>query len=238
MADTPAEIAAYGGAAPQKKLTVPDLVAMKKDGKRITMMTAYDAAFARLVDHAGIDVLLVGDSAGMVMLGYANTVPVTMDDMVRQAAAVSRGATRPLLIGDMPFGSYQTGTQDALRMPLQQQASARHSGAPEQWSRSRDREDTRRQRHFRDGPRRPHAAACGAARRLKTQARSARAARRSRCRGSSLGGAPPVEHHGKVGIAPTLPQPTITVRIAQEPREISTIGSRTTHTAQGAFDNT
>ena len=108
---------AYGGAtaAPPKKLTVPDVVAMKRDGKRITMMTAYDAAFARLVDKAGIDVLLVGDSAGMVVLGYPNTVPVTMDDMVRMAAAVSRGATRPVLVGDMPFGSYQTGTQDALR---------------------------------------------------------------------------------------------------------------------------
>ena len=115
MADKPAEIAAYGGAAPQKKITVPDLVAMKKDGRRITMMTAYDAAFARLVDRAGIDVLLVGDSAGMVMLGYANTVPVTMDDMIRMAASVSRGATHPVLVGDMPFGSYQTGTQDALR---------------------------------------------------------------------------------------------------------------------------
>jgi 3-methyl-2-oxobutanoate hydroxymethyltransferase len=108
---------AYGGAstAAPKKITVPDVVAMKKDGKRITMMTAYDAAFARLVDRAGIDVLLVGDSAGMVMLGYANTVPVTMDDMVRMAASVSRGATRPLLVGDMPFGTYQTGTPDALR---------------------------------------------------------------------------------------------------------------------------
>ena len=108
---------AYGGATvvPPKKLTVPDVVAMKRDGKRITMMTAYDAAFARLVDRAGIDVLLVGDSAGMVVLGYPNTVPVTMDDMVRHAAAVSRGASRPLLIGDMPFGSYQTGPADALR---------------------------------------------------------------------------------------------------------------------------
>ena len=108
---------AYGGAsvAPPKKLTVPDVVAMKRDGRRITMMTAYDAAFARLVDRAGIDVLLVGDSAGMVMLGHPNTVPVTMDDMVRMAASVSRGATRPLLVGDMPFGSYQTGPQDALR---------------------------------------------------------------------------------------------------------------------------
>jgi 3-methyl-2-oxobutanoate hydroxymethyltransferase len=108
---------AYGGAlaAAPKKVTVPDVVTMKRDGKRITMMTAYDAAFARLVDRAGIDILLVGDSAGMVMLGYPNTVPVTMDDMVRMAASVSRGATRPLLVGDMPFGTYQAGTQDALR---------------------------------------------------------------------------------------------------------------------------
>jgi 3-methyl-2-oxobutanoate hydroxymethyltransferase len=67
------------------------------------------------VDQAGIDVILVGDSLGMVVLGYPTTVPVTMDDMVRHAAAVSRGATRPLLIGDMPFGSYQTSPSDALR---------------------------------------------------------------------------------------------------------------------------
>jgi 3-methyl-2-oxobutanoate hydroxymethyltransferase len=108
---------AYGGATvvPPKKVTVPDVVAMKREGKRITMMTAYDAAFARLVDRAGIDVLLVGDSAGMVMLGYPNTVPVTMDNMIQMAAAVSRGASRPLLVGDMPFGSYQTGPTDALR---------------------------------------------------------------------------------------------------------------------------
>jgi len=97
-----------------KKVTVPDVVAMKRDGKRITMMTAYDAAFARLVEQAGIDIILVGDSLGMVVLGYPTTVPVTMDDMVRHAAAVSRGASRPLLIGDMPFGSYQTGPTDAV----------------------------------------------------------------------------------------------------------------------------
>jgi 3-methyl-2-oxobutanoate hydroxymethyltransferase len=88
---------------------------MKRDRKRITMMTAYDAAFARLVERAGIDIILVGDSLGMVVLGHATTVPVTMDDMVRHAAAVSRGATRPLLVGDMPFGSYQAGPGDAMR---------------------------------------------------------------------------------------------------------------------------
>ena len=110
------ETAAYGGsAALPKKLTVPDIVAMKKDGRRISMMTAYDVAFARLVDRAGIDVILVGDSAGMVMLGYPNTVPVTMDDMVRMAASVGRGASHAVLVGDMPFGSYQTGPQDAMR---------------------------------------------------------------------------------------------------------------------------
>jgi 3-methyl-2-oxobutanoate hydroxymethyltransferase len=96
-------------------VTVPEIVQMKRDGKRISMMTAYDVAFARLVDQAGIDMILVGDSLGMVMLGYPTTVPVTMDDMVRHAAAVSRGAKRALLIGDMPFGSYQAGRDDALR---------------------------------------------------------------------------------------------------------------------------
>src|SRR5438067_13499856 len=108
--------AQYGGtAAPQPKVTVPDILKAKRDGRKITMMTAYDAAFARLVDASGIDIILVGDSLGMVVLGYQTTVPVTMDDMVRHAAAVSRGASRPLLIGDMPFGSYQAGPADALR---------------------------------------------------------------------------------------------------------------------------
>jgi 3-methyl-2-oxobutanoate hydroxymethyltransferase len=117
IAPDPSASSAYGGAtaAPAKKLTIPEVVAMKRDGKKITMMTAYDAAFARLVDRAGIDILLVGDSAGMVVLGHPNTVPVTMDNMIQMAAAVSRGASHPVLVGDMPFGSYQTGTQDALR---------------------------------------------------------------------------------------------------------------------------
>jgi 3-methyl-2-oxobutanoate hydroxymethyltransferase len=109
--------APYGGgpAVPPRKLTIPDIVAMKADGKRITMMTAYDVAFARLVDEAGIDIILVGDSLGMVMLGYPTTVPVTMDDMIRHAAAVSRGSKHAVLVGDMPFGSYQAGRDDALR---------------------------------------------------------------------------------------------------------------------------
>jgi 3-methyl-2-oxobutanoate hydroxymethyltransferase len=111
----PAGAYGSGPAIPPKKLTIPEIVAMKRDGKRITMMTAYDVAFARLVDDAGIDIILVGDSLGMVMLGYPTTVPVTMDDMVRHAAAVARGAKHAVLVGDMPFGSYQTGRDDALR---------------------------------------------------------------------------------------------------------------------------
>ena len=114
--ERPHEPTGYGGAPSlPKKLTVPDVVAMKKDGRRITMMTASDVGFARLVDRSGIVVILVGDSAGMVMLGYPTTVPVTTDDMVRMAASVARGASHALLVGDMPFGSYQTGPQDALR---------------------------------------------------------------------------------------------------------------------------
>jgi 3-methyl-2-oxobutanoate hydroxymethyltransferase len=117
MPDTQQPAGAYGGGplVTPKKLTIPEIVATKGDRKRITMMTAYDVAFARLVDQAGIDMILVGDSLGMVMLGYPTTVPVTMDDMVRHAAAVSRGAKHAVLIGDMPFGSYQTGRDDALR---------------------------------------------------------------------------------------------------------------------------
>src|SRR5216110_2568428 len=108
--------AQYGGTASvQAKVTIPDIQKAKRDGQKITMMTAYDTAFAKLVDASGIDMILVGDSLGMVVLGYPTTVPVTMDDMVRHAAAVSRGAHRPLLVGDMPFGSYQASTSDALR---------------------------------------------------------------------------------------------------------------------------
>jgi len=109
--------AQYGGgsSSPRAKVTIPDMQAAKQAGRKITMMTAYDAAFARLVEASGIDIILVGDSLGMVVLGYPTTVPVTMDDMIRHAAAVSRGATRPLLVGDMPFGSYQASAADALR---------------------------------------------------------------------------------------------------------------------------
>ena len=96
------------------KVTAPDLVAMKARGEKITFLTAYDYPSARLLDEAGIDVALVGDSLGMVVLGYENTLSVTMDDMIRHTAAVARGAKRALVVGDMPFMSYQVSDEQAV----------------------------------------------------------------------------------------------------------------------------
>lgn len=98
-----------------KPLRVPELTAMKSRGEPISMLTAYDATMARLLDQAGIDVLLVGDSLGMVILGSDDTLEVTMDDMVRHTRAVRRGARRAMVVADMPFLSYQASTADAVR---------------------------------------------------------------------------------------------------------------------------
>ncbi len=98
----------------QKRKTVLDILTMKKAGEKITMLTAYDAAMSALLASADVDVLLVGDSLGMVVLGYDSTVPVTMDEMIHHASAVRRGAPGAFVVGDMPFGSYQTGIRDAI----------------------------------------------------------------------------------------------------------------------------
>ncbi len=98
-----------------KPITVLDLQRMREQGKPITMLTAYDYPTAKAADAAGIPILLVGDSLGMVVLGYDSTVPVTVDDMIHHGRAVVRGAQRAHVVVDMPFGSYQTGWQDALR---------------------------------------------------------------------------------------------------------------------------
>ena len=90
----------------RKKITITDLANKKRDGKKITMLTAYDYPMARIIDEAGIDSILVGDSLGMVVLGYESTVPVTMDEMIHHAKAVRRGTKCAFLIGDMPFMSY------------------------------------------------------------------------------------------------------------------------------------
>jgi 3-methyl-2-oxobutanoate hydroxymethyltransferase len=98
------------------KLPLTDLVDLKARRQPIVMVTAYDAASGRLADAAGIDLILVGDTAAMVVLGHeSTTVPVTMDEMLVMTRAVSRGARRPLVIGDMPFGSYQVSDEDAVR---------------------------------------------------------------------------------------------------------------------------
>jgi 3-methyl-2-oxobutanoate hydroxymethyltransferase len=99
----------------RRKITIPDLRDRKREGRKITMLTAYDYPTARLVDDAGIDSILVGDSLGMVVLGYDSTVPVTMDEMIHHARAVRRGTKYAFLIGDMPFGSYQVSKEDAIR---------------------------------------------------------------------------------------------------------------------------
>lgn len=98
-----------------KKVTTAVFRLKKERGDPLTMLTAYDYLTARAVDRSGIDSILVGDSLGMVMLGYENTLPVTMEDMLHHCRAVSRGASRALLIGDMPFMSYQISSQEAVR---------------------------------------------------------------------------------------------------------------------------
>jgi 3-methyl-2-oxobutanoate hydroxymethyltransferase len=96
------------------KIALPELVEMKRRGERIVMVTAYDAPGARFADAAGIDLILVGDTAAMVVLGHESTVPVTMDEMLSLTRTVTRAAKRPLVIGDMPFGTYEASDEDAV----------------------------------------------------------------------------------------------------------------------------
>jgi 3-methyl-2-oxobutanoate hydroxymethyltransferase len=98
----------------RKKITPVDIQAMKREGKRIAMLTAYDYPTALLEDRAGIEIILVGDSLAMTVLGYENTLPVTMDAMIHHTKAVTRGARYALIIGDMPFMSYNTSERDAI----------------------------------------------------------------------------------------------------------------------------
>lgn len=98
-----------------KMITVSDIAKKKAEGRPISMVTAYDCAMARIVNEAGIDMILVGDSLGNVILGYSSTIPVTMDDMVHHTAAVMRGNDRCMVVGDMPFMSYQADVAEAVR---------------------------------------------------------------------------------------------------------------------------
>ncbi|WP_409236005.1 3-methyl-2-oxobutanoate hydroxymethyltransferase [Streptomyces sp. PA5.6] len=106
--------ALYGGKG-TRRITVRDITAAKERGEKWPMLTAYDAMTASVFDEAGIPVMLVGDSAGNCHLGYETTVPVTLDEMTMLSAAVVRGTSRALIVGDLPFGSYQEGPVQALR---------------------------------------------------------------------------------------------------------------------------
>ena len=101
---------------PAGKLPLPELAEMKRRGQKIAMVTAYDAPGARFAEDAGVDLVLVGDTAAMVVLGHeGTTVPVTMDEMLFLTRTVARAARRPIVVGDMPFGSYQVSDEDAVR---------------------------------------------------------------------------------------------------------------------------
>lgn len=97
------------------RITLSTLHKMMRDGEKITMLTCYDASFAALLDGAGLDTLLIGDSLGNVLQGHESTLPVSLRDMVYHTACVARGAKRAFIIGDMPFGTFQVSPQDAFR---------------------------------------------------------------------------------------------------------------------------
>lgn len=97
------------------RITLSNLHKMMREGERITMLTCYDASFASLLDSAGVDTLLIGDSLGNVLQGHESTLPVTLRDIVYHTGCVARGAKRSFIIGDMPFGTFQVSPQDAFR---------------------------------------------------------------------------------------------------------------------------
>jgi 3-methyl-2-oxobutanoate hydroxymethyltransferase len=106
--------AKVGSGSPRAKITAPAVVALKRKGEPITVVTAYDFPTARLADQAGVEILLVGDSVGTVVLGYESTLPVTMADMLHHTRAVSRAKPSAMVVGDMPFMSYQASTEQAV----------------------------------------------------------------------------------------------------------------------------
>ncbi len=101
-----------------KRITTKSLIEMKAHGEKISMLTAYDFTMAKIVDTAGVDVILVGDSASNVMAGHETTLPITLDQMIYHASGVVRGTTRALVVVDLPFGSYQSDSKEALRSSI------------------------------------------------------------------------------------------------------------------------
>jgi len=101
-----------------KRITVKSLIEMKSNGEKISMLTAYDYTMAKIVDSAGIDVILVGDSASNVMAGYETTLPITLNEMIYHASSVVRAIKRCLVVVDLPFGTYQGDSKNALKSAL------------------------------------------------------------------------------------------------------------------------
>ena len=107
-----------------RRITTHQLQEMKNRGEKIAMLTAYDFSMARIIDRAGIDVILVGDSASNVMAGNETTLPITLDQMIYHATSVVRAVKRALVVADMPFGSYETGAEEALHTAARVEAQA------------------------------------------------------------------------------------------------------------------
>jgi 3-methyl-2-oxobutanoate hydroxymethyltransferase len=107
------------GSEARKKIRVNDIIMMKQKKEKVSVLTAYDYSTASICDKANVDILLVGDSAGMIMLGYPNTIPVSMEEMLLFCKAVSRGTKRAMVIADMPFGSYQPNVNNAVKNAIQ-----------------------------------------------------------------------------------------------------------------------
>ena len=173
------------GAPGPGKLPITELLGMKESHSPIAMITAYDAPSGRLADAAGADMILVGDSAAMTMLGHDSTVPATMEEMLVLTRAVTRGAKRPLVVADMPFGSFQISDELAVdeRRPLRQGCRRGRREARRRGHDALPRPRDRRCGRARDGPHRPHAAVGDGARRLQGPGphRVEGGAARSRC---------------------------------------------------------
>ena len=207
------------------RVTVPGILARKSppenSARKITCLTAYDYPTARLLDEAGVDVVLVGDSLGMVVLGYENTLPVTMEEMLHHTRAVRRGVRRALLVADMPYGSYHVDTSEAVRNAVRFVKEARRGG----------REDRRRRAphgsdraaggsgNSGDGPYRADAAiACNALGGFRVQGKRAEAAAKQLLRDAHA-----VEAAGAFSIVLESIPRELAARITRELR-IPTIG--------------
>ena len=151
------------------KLPLTELAELKARRQPIAMVTAYDAPSGRLADAAGADIILVGDSAAMTVLGHDSTVPATMDEMIVLTRAVNRGARRPLVVADMPFGSFQVSDEEALHNAIRfvKEAARRRGQARRSRPDAVARAGAGRRRHPGDGPPRPDAAVGDHARRLQ-----------------------------------------------------------------------